>query len=42
MERSFADVWAMHQRRPADSLRQAAYLIAVKKVIDAMIIRGQV
>ncbi|MBQ6154275.1 Glu/Leu/Phe/Val dehydrogenase [bacterium] len=41
MESSFADVWQMYQDHRGISLRQAAYLIAIKKVIDNMIVRGQ-
>ncbi len=42
MESSFADVWQMFQNHDQLSVREAAYLIAMKKVIDAMILRGQV
>lgn len=40
MESSFADVWQMFTSHQDISLRQAAYVIAMKKVIDTMILRG--
>lgn len=41
MEDSFADVWQMYSAAKNISLRQAAYIIAMKKVIDVMITRGE-
>jgi len=40
MESSFADVWQMFEAKKNITVRQAAYLIAMKKVIDVMMIRG--
>lgn len=40
MESSFADVWHTYTSQKDISLRQAAYIIAMKKVIDVMIMRG--
>lgn len=42
MKGSFDDVWQMYQSQKNISCRQAAYIIAMKKVIDTMILRGQV
>lgn len=41
MTKAFHDVWQVHEDKPDLTLRQAAYLIAVKKVADVMILRGQ-
>jgi glutamate dehydrogenase len=41
MEGAFSDVWRMYQQKKQVSLREAAYLIAMKKVIDVMLVRGQ-
>lgn len=37
MRRGFNNVWTMHERHPKQPLRMAAYLYAVKSVVDAMI-----
>ncbi len=42
MEQAFADIWAMHKKYPEHSVRTAAYLIAMKRVIDALLVRGSV
>ena len=42
MKSSFHDVWRTFIQEKTLSLREAAYVIAMKKVIDVMIIRGQV
>ena len=42
MKSSFHDVWRTFTQEKGLSLREAAYIIAMKKVIDVMIIRGQV
>ena len=41
MEKAFSDVWKIHEDKPELTFRQAAYLIAVKKVADVMILRGR-
>ncbi|MDO5561365.1 MAG: Glu/Leu/Phe/Val dehydrogenase [bacterium] len=41
MESSFTDVWQMYTANKNISVRQAAYIIAMKKVIDVMIARGE-
>jgi len=41
MEGSFADIWQIYEQHPGISLRQAAYLKALKKIVDTMLIRGQ-
>lgn len=41
MEQAFDDMWAMKQET-SQTGRMATYLIAVKKVVDAMILRGTV
>lgn len=40
MESAFADVWQTYKQHRGISVRQAAYLIAMKKVIDACWCRG--
>ena len=42
MKSSFHDVWRTFIQEKTLSLREAAYVIAMKKVIDVMMIRGQV
>jgi len=39
METSFAEMWAMKEKHQVDG-RMATYLTAVKRVVDAMILRG--
>lgn len=41
MEAAFSDMWEQQQKHKVDG-RTAAYLTAVKKVIDAMMVRGRV
>lgn len=40
MQSAFADIWQMYQNKKGVSVRQAAYLIAMKKVIDTTWCRG--
>jgi glutamate dehydrogenase/leucine dehydrogenase len=41
MEAAFARMWELHESKKVP-LRKAAYLVAVKRVVDAMILRGAV
>ncbi len=42
MKNALSQVHAMHLNHPEQTYRQAAYLIALKNIIDTMILRGQV
>lgn len=41
MQQAFAAVWRMYQHKQC-SMREAAYVIALKRVVDALLLRGQV
>lgn len=41
MQQAFTAVWQMYQQKHC-SMREAAYVIALKRVVDALLLRGQV
>jgi len=42
MESAFETIWEQHQQMANESMRMATYVIAVKRVVEAMRLRGGV